>query len=283
MTKRIATVDRTKELLEQLQVRPLKRLGQNFLIQPDVAEAIVNQYPIQPTDFIIEIGPGLGALTEILCEKSQQVLAIEYDHGLAAHLKTTIRSDNLSVIDSDVLKIQHLPSPFHQQSVIVYSNVPYYITTDVALHVLTSWDVKMKAMILLVQKEVAQKWVKTNLMEEQTASECILRGLCDIRLAMHVSHYAFYPKPEVHSAVAVFTPKVASISDYQSTIQLIQLAYATKRKTVVATLVNAGYSKDIIIEALQRMELDDKVRPTDIQFDQWHIFAAFLKEKHEKK
>ena len=282
MTKQIATVDRTRELLELLQVRPLKRLGQNFLVQPDVATAIVNLYPLQADDTVIEIGPGLGALTELLCAKVKRVYAIEYDHGLAAALNQTIKSDNLTVIDNDVLKQHSLPHEVVGQPVIVYSNVPYYITTDVALHVLTQWNIQVRAMVLLVQKEVALKWTKNKLIDESTASECILRGLCDIKLGLHVSHHAFYPKPDVHSAVVIFMPRV-DVNEYRKTIRLIQDAYATKRKTVVSTLVNSGYPKEHVINALVSVQHDEKVRPTDISFEQWHVIAQSLGERYEKK
>ncbi len=283
MNKPIATVDRTRELLELLEVRPLKRLGQNFLIQPQVAADIVNQYPLTKEDTVIEIGPGLGALTELLCQKAKMVYAIEYDHGLARALSNTLNAPNLIVIDGDALKIILPDDLIHTESVVLFSNVPYYITTDVILHALLDWPLRFKSVVLLVQKEVALKWSKTQDIDEQTASDCILRGLCDTSIGLHVSHHAFYPKPDVHSAVVVMKPKYQVDHQIIAVTKLINLAYLSKRKTIISNLVGEGYSRDTLVETFKQLQWSEMTRPSELSFEQWRVLWNKLGASHEKK
>lgn len=283
MNKPIATVDRTRVLLEQLKVRPLKRLGQNFLIQPQVAESIVNQYPLSISDTVIEIGPGLGALTEILCQKAKMVYAIEYDHGLARALLHTVNVTNLVVIDGDALKVDLPAELVNSESVVLYSNVPYYITTDVILHALLAWPLQFKLIVLLVQKEVAMKWTKINDNEEQTASDCILKGLCETSIGLHVSHHAFYPKPDVHSAVVVMKPKYRVDARVRGITKLINLAYLSKRKTILSNLVNEGYDRGTLLEIFKRLQWNEMTRPAELSFEQWNLLWKELERTYEKK
>ncbi len=283
MNKPIATVDRTRELLESLDVRPLKRLGQNFLIQPQVAESIVNLYPLSKDDTVIEIGPGLGALTELLCQKAKTVYAIEYDHGLARALPQTLAVPNLVVIDGDALKVDLPDVLVHTESVVLFSNVPYYITTDVILHALLSWPLRFKSIVLLVQKEVAMKWTKANVVEEQTASDCILKGLCDTSIGLHVSHHAFYPKPDVHSAVVVMKPKYQVDQQIIEVTKLINLAYLSKRKTIISNLVSSGYNRDTLVGLFMQLQWNEMTRPAELSFEQWNILWKQLGAAHEKK
>lgn len=275
--KRIATVDQTKFILEHYGVRPLKRLGQNFLVQPEVPERISSGYSISPLDTVVEIGPGLGALTEYLVEKSSKVVAIELDHGLAKMLPLSIPSPKLLVVDGDALKININQYIEPEQPVVLFSNLPYYITTDIVMHVLTNWRIHLKAIILLVQKEVAIKWSQKKLDTEATSNEIIIRGLTDIELLFHVSHHAFYPKPDVHSAVVKLVPK----SDYQSSLSalpLIQSAYSMKRKTIVSSLSSLGYDKEKLLHFIEINKLNADIRPNDLSFDQWLQLAKFMKE-----
>lgn len=281
MSKPIATVDRTRELLESLQVRPLKRLGQNFLVQPQIALDIVNLYPLTSNDTVVEVGPGLGALTEILCQRAKNVYAIEFDHGLAKALSQTIGSTNLTVIDGDALKVSLPDELIRTSSVVLFSNVPYYITTDVVLHALLEWPLQLASVILLVQKEVATKWSKSISVEEQTASECIIKGLCDVTLGLHVSHHAFYPKPDVHSAVVVLKPIKVITASLRDVVTLINQSYASKRKTIISTLVNDGYNRNQLLDIFTKLGWDEMLRPSQLTFNQWEQLSNQIKESHE--
>ena len=277
--KNIATVDRTKVLLELYGVRPLKRLGQNFLIQPEIPSKIASCVPLTVDTQVIEIGPGLGALTEFLVERSQYVYAIELDHALARHLKESIPHDALRVIDGDALKIAIQEYVDTSKPTVIFSNVPYYITTDIMMRILKEWSLNVEAIVLLVQKEVALKWSAKKLLDDASASDVILRGLYDIQLAFHVSHHAFYPKPDVHSAVIVLTPK-HHVPASKVAIQLIEAAHSMKRKTIVASLVTQGISKESLVEFLTSRAFTLDVRPTDLSFDNWIDLAVFLEERN---
>lgn len=280
--KNIATVDRTRDLLELYQVRPLKRLGQNFLIQPEIPLKIASAYPLSTDIQVIEIGSGLGALTEFLVAQAKSVHAIELDHSLAKHLKESIPNENLTVIDGDALKINIQDYVNSSVPTVVYSNVPYYITTDIVMKILKDWPINILAIVLLVQKEVALKWSSKKLSEDASASDVILRGFYDIQLSFHVSHHAFYPKPDVHSAVITMKPKpirpIAKVA-----IALIEAAYSMKRKTIVSSLVTHGIPKSSLVDFITAHSFELDIRPNDLSFDHWIDLAQFLEAKNDEK
>ncbi len=266
--------------------RTKKRLGQNFLIDGEVIQDIIEYANIQPDDTVIEIGPGVGFVTEQLIKHAKKVIAIELD-GEAVKELEKLNAPNLQIIHNDILKTD-LSSLCEEEFKIV-ANIPYYITSPIIAHLLGEIDdltnknrAKIKDIILMVQEEVARRMVANeNSSNKQYGLLTILSQFwADVKILRPVGRRAFFPAPKVNSALVKLTVKKVpklKLSDYTHFRKTIKAAFAQRRKNVKNCLMSAGFQKEKIIEALKSLDLDENIRGEKLSIEQFGQLSEALK------
>ena len=258
------------ELLRQYNLRANKRLGQNFLQDTHALEKIVEAAAIQPTDIVLEIGPGLGSLTRHLAAQAHKVIAIELDDRLFPPLEAVIAPyQNIQLVQGDILNIE--PQKISEQDdYLVVANIPYYITSAVIRHLLGSTP-SPRRIVLTIQKEVAERICAKPGNMSLLALSVQVYG--QPRIAAYIPAGAFYPAPKVDSAVLVVdtypTPLVpADLLD--TFFLLIKAGFSQKRKKLRNSL-SAGMRLSTVKteELLQAVEIDPQGRAETLSLEEW--------------
>lgn len=249
--------------------RTKKRLGQNFLINGEVIQDIIEFANIQPEDTIVEIGPGVGFVTEQLVKYAKKVIVIELDEEAIEELKK-LEAPNLEIIHNDVLKTDL--SALTDDKFKVVANIPYYITSPIIAHLLGEIDDlnnknrnKIKDIILMVQEEVARRMVADeNSPSKQYGLLSILSQFwADVKILRLVGRKSFYPAPKVNSALVkldVKTEPKLKLSDYNYFRKVIKAGFAQRRKNIKNCLLNASFPKENVSKALSNLKIDENTR-----------------------
>ncbi|MBQ7968512.1 MAG: 16S rRNA (adenine(1518)-N(6)/adenine(1519)-N(6))-dimethyltransferase RsmA [Clostridia bacterium] len=264
---RLTNIGIVKELMEKHGIKFQKKFGQNFLVNPEVPYRIAESCGAGENDCVLEIGPGIGTLTQELCEIAKKVVAVEIDSGLIPVLaETLVEYDNVEVINSDIMKtdIKKLfEEKFGKDDVYVCANLPYYITTPILMLLLES-RLPFKKMTFMVQKEVADRLCATPMDNDYGAVTAAVNYYGEVRKLFNVSAGNFMPSPKVDSAVIQIslyeTPPVKA-DDEKQFFSLIRAAFEQRRKTLVNALNGkAGISKEQIAQAITNIGLDVNIR-----------------------
>ena len=264
-------------LLKKYGLKPHKGLGQNFLQDPIALENIASAAQIQPTDTVLEIGPGLGSLTRYLAAAAKEVVAVELDQHLLPPLKSVLAPyQNVRVIHGDILELSPadlIPEPGY----IVAANIPYYITSALIRHLLES-DSKPRRVVLTIQKEVARRICETPGDMSLLALSVQVYG--EPRIAAHIPAEAFFPSPNVDSSVLVIDmhPAPRIPRDLLGTFfKLIKAGFSQKRKTLRNSL-SSGLSISPIQAAglLERSGIDPQRRAETLSIEEWQRLAENL-------
>ena len=254
--------------------RTKKRLGQNFLVNPDVIEEIIDYAQITKDDTIIEIGPGVGFVTEQLVKYAKKVIAIELDEEAIKELEK-LECDNLEIIHNDILKTDI--SALSNEKVKVVANIPYYITAPIISHLLGEIDDlnnknrnSISEIILMVQEEVARRMVAT----EKSPSKQY--GLLTI-LAQ------FWTDCEIIRLVGLKInnePKL-KLSDYSHFRRVLKAAFSQRRKNIKNCLVNNGFNKDIVKSVLNKLDIDENTRGESLSIEKFGQLSEELKNANQ--
>lgn len=249
--------------------RTKKRLGQNFLIDGTAIADIIHAANISPDDVVVEIGPGVGFVTEQLLKKAKKVIAIELDEEAIAELKK-LDAPNLEIIHKDVLKTDL--SSLCDEKIKIVANIPYYITSPIIAHLLGEIDDltnknrnKITDILLMVQEEVARRMTADeNSPAKQYGLLTILSQFwADVKIVRLVGRKSFYPAPKVNSAVVslqVREKPLLDLSDYTHFRKTVKAAFSQRRKNVKNCLLSGGFAKENITRALAALALDENVR-----------------------
>lgn len=256
-----------KNLLKSLGFRPKDYLGQNFLVSEDVLEEIVNAGDLKKTDTVIEIGPGLGVLTQRLVQKAGRVIALEKDGRLVTALRQFFgKQKNLEILEQDVLKYNfENAKPGYK----VVANIPYYLTSHL-LQMLLGLANQPTLIVFLVQKEVGERLTAP-------AGELSLLGIsvqvfADADIIAMVPKENFWPKPKVDSTIVWIKPsdKYPQIHDHKLFFRMLKIAFAGKRKQIHNTLANGlKLPKEQVLRLLVTAKIDPTLRPQDLTIEQW--------------
>jgi 16S rRNA (adenine1518-N6/adenine1519-N6)-dimethyltransferase len=243
MTAQPITITEVKAFLTRKQLAPLKSLGQNFLVDRHFLDKIVQSGDLSDDDLVLEIGPGLGGLTERLVAAAGQVVAVEYDRGLFAVLQETMGEHaNLTLINQDFLTVDlhQIVARRTTRHYKVIANLPYYITTPVIFKLLES-QIDWKQLIFLVQKEVALRVSARTGTKEYGALTIMLNFYGAVEMLCTVPKGVFYPAPKVDSAVIRITSGKAKVdwTLYPYLRQIVQAAFGQRRKTFLNALAQA--------------------------------------------
>ena len=253
-----------------------KRLGQNFLINPDVIDAIIKEAQITKDDTIIEIGPGVGFVTEQLIKHAKKVIAIELDEEAIKELKKW-NAENLEIIHQDILKTDF--TKLTNEKIKIVANIPYYITSPIIAHLLGEVDDLqnknrnlIKDIILMVQEEVARRMVANeNSPAKQYGLLTILSQFwADVEIFKLVGRKSFYPAPKVNSALVKLNvrenPKL-ELTDYTHFRKTVKAAFAQRRKNIKNCLLQGGFSKENIQKSLSALGIDENIRGEKLSID----------------
>lgn len=256
------------KFLESIGQKPTKRLSQNFLIDGNILKKIVESANISEGDLVIEIGPGPGVLTEALLKKGAKVVAIEKDSGFAKALKRLEeKAGTLEVFEEDVLKFpleEVLRKNLKKnQKAKVISNLPYHLTSPIFSMILPlhEW---IETVIVMIQKEVAERITSKEGSKAYSSFSIFCQFYSNPKLLFSVSPGCFFPKPKVVSAVIECKLKAPSNEiDEARFFEFIKTLFCMRRKMICTSLKGTCYERNIT-QALQKLEIDEKVRPEQL-------------------
>ena len=283
-------LEETKFIMKKYGIRANKSLGQNFLINNEVVESIVNSSEISEQDMVIEIGPGLGTLTKYLLEKGGIVLCIELDTRMIKILEDRFGNyDNFEVINQDVLKvnlneiIKENKKDGKIQNVKVVANLPYYITTPIIMKLLED-KLDIKSITVMIQKEVADMLIETPGGKETGAITYSVYYYCESEKIMEVPNSSFIPEPEVTSEVIKMTLRdepAVNIENTKVMFMIIKSAFMQRRKTLLNALTNTKVflSKNEGLEILKKLNLSENVRAENLSIQDFANIAKVIIEK----
>lgn len=258
-----------------------KRFGQNFLIDGHVVEKIVNAADITKDDTVLEIGPGIGTMTQYLAEAAGRVYAVEIDKNLLPVLDETLAGyDNVTVVNADILKV-NIPELVGNVPIKVVANLPYYITTPIIMGLFES-HVPAQSVTVMVQKEVAQRMQAGPGSKDYGALSLAVQYYAAPYIAANVPPNCFIPRPNVGSAVirlTRFDEALVQVKDEALMFRLIRASFNQRRKTLQNGIYNSSelsFSKEQVAEALRAMQVSEDVRGEMLTLEQFAELANRL-------
>ena len=282
MKQAIATIKKTREIQEKYDVHTKKSFGQNFIIEPKVVEKIANAAVFSPDDLVFEIGPGIGALTQFLCEKSNHVIAFEIDERLPKVLEAEIGLDHLQIILKDILTVDiDEVIRMHRkegQAVRFASNLPYYITTPILFKLFEAQE-SIDTITVMMQKEVGDRFLAKENEKEYNALSVITQYRCDVKKVMDVSRHIFWPKPNVDSMVVQFAfHHTYRVENEPLFFEMVKGCFTQRRKTIYNNLQNFVKEKELAQAMLekagialqtraQQLKLEDFIRLYEVNYE----------------
>lgn len=275
----------TIEVLQKYQFHFAKKFGQNFLIDTHVLDKIVRAAEITSEDYVLEIGPGIGTLTQYLCESAKHVFAVEIDDNLIPILQDTLSAyDNVTVIHNDVLKLdinKLVEEKCEGKRIKVVANLPYYITTPILMGLFES-HVPMESVTVMVQKEVAQRMQALPGGKDYGALSLAVQFYAEPYIVANVPPNCFMPRPKVGSAVIRLTcheqPPV-EVKDERLMFDIIRASFNQRRKTLANGLNNSdklSFSKEEITEAIESFGKGSSVRGEALTLEEFAELSNYL-------
>ena len=264
--------EETEFILKKYGLRANKKLGQNFLINEEIINQIIEKANVNKNDTIIEIGPGLGSLTAKLLENANKVIAIELDSNMSNILKERFcLYDNFELIEKDVLKVDLNEIVEKYDSVKVVANLPYYITTPIIMKLLEE-RLKLKSITVMVQKEVGERFCAVPNSKEYGAITISINYYTKPEIIIDVPKENFEPMPEVDSCVIKLdvrkVPPV-ELKNEKDFFNLIKAGFSQRRKTINNSIASMGISKEKIKNVLEKLGIDSKLRAENLTMEQF--------------
>ena len=279
----IASREVTHYILQTFGLKAKKRFGQNFLINEKVVQAIAQAAQIGPGDLVLEIGPGIGTLTQALAETGAQVKSVEIDQSLLPVLANTLEGyTNVEIIPGDVLKVD-LGEITQHEPFTVAANLPYYITTPI-IFALLEQQLPLKRLVVMVQKEVAERMTAGPGTKDYGPLSLALQYYSEPRLALSVPARDFMPAPKVDSMVVVCEKREQPPVDADPKLffQVVRAAFSQRRKMLSNCLKSLGLSSDQVKTLMERAGIDGKRRGESLSMEEFgkltKAYAESLKQ-----
>ena len=276
----IASREVTRYILKTFNIHMSKKLGQNFLIDADIVRGIVDAADIRPGERVLEIGPGIGTLTQGLAEAGAEVTAVELDKKLPAVLAKTLEGyENVRIVQGDILKV-NIPEIMGSEPFKVAANLPYYITTPIIMTLLER-RLPISRLVTMVQKEVADRMVAEPGTKAYGALSVAVQYYTQPHVELDVPPRSFIPAPEVDSVVIVCDVREkppVTVADEKLFFRVVRAAFGQRRKTLSNALKGAGFDKELIRTALPAAGIDGTRRGETLSLMEFAAIAtAFLK------
>ena len=274
----------TISIMKKYNIKANKALGQNFLINANVIENIVESSNIKREDLVIEIGPGLGTLTKYLLEKAGRVICVELDKRMIEILKDRFKNfDNLEILNQDILEvnlnelINKEKEKYNLQNLKVVANLPYYITTPIIMMLLEQ-ELNLDSITVMIQKEVADRLIAIPGKKNTGAITYTIYYYAETEEILEVPNSSFIPAPEVTSKVIKLKlrkEKTIQVKNEELMFKIIKLAFSQRRKTLVNSLVNSKIfsSKEEAEKILKEIKLDKNIRAEKLSLQDFASIA----------
>ena len=279
----IASPEVVHYICKRFDIKMSKKLGQNFLIKRGIVDEIVHAAELTPGEPVLEVGPGIGTLTQGLAQSGADVTAIELDRRLLEVLDTTLASyDNVRIVHGDVLKLD-VPTIMNHKPFKVVANLPYYITTPIIMSLLES-KLPIERLVVMVQKEVALRMVAKPGTKDYGALSVAVQYYTEPDIVLDVPPKSFLPAPAVTSSVirCVLRDKpLVDVIDEKLFFRVVKAGFAQRRKTFANTMKTTGLSKDRIEELLAKANIDGQRRGETFTLQEFadvaNAWAALIK------
>ena len=277
----------TRDLIKKHDFKITKRFGQNFLVDESVLKTIIDCSELSKEDCVLEIGPGMGVMTQVLCEKAGEVLAVEIDRELIPILKVSLFGlENVKVINEDILKLdlnKVLEENFGSTAVKVVANLPYYITTPIIMKLLEE-NINFKSITVMVQKEVGERLCATPGGKEYGAITVAVQYRCIPRQVLIVPPESFIPRPAVESMVIRLDSRdepPVTLIDEKLYFRVVKASFGQRRKTLLNALAsgNLGKSKEELKSILSKNNIDEKRRGETLSLEEFATIANELSQQ----
>lgn len=289
-TPTLGNPQNTIEILQKYNFNFQKKFGQNFLIDEHVLDKIIRAAEITKDDYVLEIGPGIGTMTQYLACAAREVTAVEIDRALIPILEDTLKEyDNVSIINEDILKVDIAALAKEKNGgrpIKVVANLPYYITTPIIMGLFES-HVPLESITVMVQKEVADRMQVGPVTKDYGALSLAVQYYAEPYIVANVPPNCFMPRPAVGSAVIRLTrhqkPPV-EVMDEKLMFRLIRASFNQRRKTLANGLKNSGelnLSKEVITAAIEKLGKGSSVRGEALDLEEFARLTNIIKEEME--
>ncbi|MCD8238926.1 MAG: 16S rRNA (adenine(1518)-N(6)/adenine(1519)-N(6))-dimethyltransferase RsmA [Clostridiales bacterium] len=268
---------KTKAIIDRYGFSFKKNFGQNFLIDQRVLDKIIAAGDIQADDVVLEIGPGIGTLTQAIARKAKTVIAVEIDRTLIPLLEDVLSDfDNIRLINEDILKVDiKALSEEYGRPLKIISNLPYYITTPVIMNILEK-EAPVSSIVVMIQKEVAMRMQAAPGTKDYGSLSVVTAYFADCYLAANVPRNCFIPRPNVDSAVISLKPydkKPYETADREGFFKFVKAAFSMRRKTLVNCIGSSGdfdLTKEEFSEILKKAGYDERIRGEALTLSDFH-------------
>lgn len=279
----IATPSRTKEILEKYGLSAKKSLGQNFIIDTNILRNIVQTASVDEQTTVIEVGPGIGALTEQIAKEAKEVFAFELDDRLLSVLDDTLSPyDNVTVFHQDILAVdfEQFQADYLSDTtrLVVIANLPYYITTPIIMHLIES-SLPIEEMVLMMQKEVASRLEAKPSTKAYGSLSIAIQYYMDVEVAFTVPRTVFMPQPNVDSAIirlkTLENPPV-TVQNEDIFFKIVRASFVQRRKTIWNNLRKAIDDKskeEVLRSAFQKADIDPSRRGESLTIEEFGRLA----------
>lgn len=286
---RLSSHKATKEVVQKHNFKFSKSLGQNFLIDTNVIDRILEGARVQEGDYVIEVGPGIGTLTKEMGRTVEKVVAIEIDKTLIPILEETLADfPNIEVINQDILKVdvqELVKAKLNGGPVKLIANLPYYITTPIVMKFLEE-DIPVTDIVVMVQKEVADRMNAQPNSKDYGALSVAVQYYCDTEIVAKAPRHMFMPQPNVDSTVIglhVREERKYNVDNEDIFFKTVKASFGQRRKTLLNSLGGLGFlSKDQIKIALQEANIDEKRRGETLSIEEFASLSNAVNRIHNE-
>ncbi|MCC0661728.1 16S rRNA (adenine(1518)-N(6)/adenine(1519)-N(6))-dimethyltransferase RsmA [Clostridioides sp. ZZV14-6154] len=287
---RLSSHSATKEVVQKHNFKFSKSLGQNFLIDSNIIDKILDGARVADGDNIIEVGPGIGTLTREMGKVAEKVVAIEIDKNLIPILKDTLSDlENIEVINQDILKVdiqELIKDKLNGGPVKLVANLPYYITTPIVMKFLEE-DIPVTDIVVMVQKEVADRMNAVPSTKDYGALSIAVQYYCETEIVAKAPRHMFIPQPNVDSTVIglhVRAEKKYDVHNEEIFFKTIKASFGQRRKTLLNSLGGLGFlNKDEIREILKEANIDEKRRGETLSIEEFAVLSNIVNTKVSSK
>jgi len=269
-------------LLKKHRIQPKKRLGQTFLYKRFISDEIVRLANITKHDVVIEIGPGLGALTRPLAEQGAHIIGLEFDMALVAAMQKIVREPRVEIVRADALHFDyHNVYNQHTTKLKIIGNLPYYLTSPLIFKLLTLRPI-IHGMLVMIQKEVADRLAAQPGTRAYGTISIFTQLYCEVKKQLTVTKDNFYPRPKVDSEIVAFAVRdkpLVAVNDERFFEKLVRASFLRRRKTLLNALKATDYfnrGKDRILEALNALDIDPQRRPETLSISEFSKLSTHI-------